>query len=79
MPIAEPGKSGLQAPRLPGQRLTHSERDETPRPARRRFGASSLLPAAAGAGPERSAPCRAEGGAREGERVLLNCGAREDS
>uniref|UniRef100_A0AAA9T4W6 Parvin alpha n=1 Tax=Bos taurus TaxID=9913 RepID=A0AAA9T4W6_BOVIN len=32
------------------------------------FGASSLLPAAAGAGPERSAPCRAEGGAREGER-----------
>lgn len=68
MPIAEPGKSGLQAPRLPGRRLTHSETDETPRPARRMFGASSLLPAAAGAGPERSAPCRAEGGAREGER-----------
>lgn len=68
VPSAEPGKSGLQTPRLPGRRLAHSETDETPRPARRRSGASSLLPAAAGAGPERSAPCRAEGGAREGER-----------
>lgn len=62
------GKSCLQAPGLPGRRVTHNQTDETPRPARGRFGASSLLPAAAGAGPERSAPCRAEGGAREGER-----------